>query len=336
MKKLLSLCFSCVAALSAMAQSAVILQHLGSNTAFYNNTAFRQAYAASVSGDTILLPGGYFVPPDDINKQLVIIGAGHHPDSTLATKPTIITGNITLYENADGSFISGMRIEGYVRIADGQAVDRLTLSRLFITDRFLVESGKLSVNGTVRECIIAGELSAPGMEQFSITNNIFGYRIYSVKNSLVANNIFLGGDAIGGGVRPAYYLDNCVLRNNIFIKPVYDLYGFVSTQIQHNVYANAPAMTGNFPTGNFFNVNTGTLFVNYNNTGFAYTHDFHLNTPANYAGTDATQVGLYGSIRPWKNGSVPAIPHIVSKAIAENADADGTIQVQVTVAAQNN
>lgn len=336
MKKILSLLALMFATTLLTAQSAVILQHNGNVTAFYNNAAFQNAYAAAVSGDTILLPGGFFPPPEFIDKKLTIIGAGHHPDSAQVTKPTVITGSITLYENADGSFISGMRIEGYVRIAGGHAVDMLTLSRLFITDRFLVEQGKWSVNGTVRECIISGDFNAPGLEQFSITNNIFGYRIYAVKNSLIANNIFLGGDAIGESARPAYNLDNCMLRNNIFFKPVYDLFGFVSTQIQHNVYANAPAMTGNFPTGNFFNVNTAALFVNYNNTGFAYTHDFHLNAPANYVGTDATQVGLYGSIRPWKNGSVPAMPHILSKLIAEHADAEGKIQVQVTVAAQNN
>jgi hypothetical protein len=336
MKKVLALLALLYATVQVSAQSAVILQHNGNATAFYNNIAFQNACAAAVSGDTILLPGGFFTPPATIDKKLTIIGAGHHPDSSLATKLTVITGSITLLENADGCFISGMRIEGYVRIPSGHSVDMLTLSRLYITDRFLVENGKKSVNGTVRECIVSGEFNSPGLEQFSITNNIFGYRIYDVKNSLIANNIFLAGDPIGEAVRSIYNLDNCVLRNNIFFKSVYDLYGFVSTQIQNNVYANTPVMTGNFPTGNFFNVNTAALFVSYNNTGFAYSHDFHLNTPANYVGTDATQVGLYGSAKPWKNGSVPALPHIISKIIAEQADAEGKIQVQVTVAAQNN
>jgi hypothetical protein len=336
MKKLLVVLMPCISFFSVMSQSAVILQHNGSNTSFYSNAAFQNAYAAAVSGDTIYLPGGYFPPPPDIDKKLAIIGVGHNPDSTIDNKPTVISGNITLFENADGCFIAGMKVEGYVRVPGGVGVDNLSISRLYITDRLLIEPGKWSVIGSVRECIIIGEINGAGMDQFSITNSIFGHRFYYAKNSIVSNNVFLGGDPIGSGVRVLYYLDNCLIRNNIFYNAVFDWQGLVSSQMQNNVFANEPAMNGNFSSANFFNVNMTNVFVSYNNTGFAYTHNFRLNTPASYVGTDATQVGLYGTLKPWKTGSIPANPHIQTKTIAENTDADGKIQVQIKVSAQNN
>jgi hypothetical protein len=174
------------------------------------------------------------------------------------------------------------------------------------------------------------------MDQFSLTNNIIGYRIYVAKNSIISNNIFLGGDPVGGGFRMLYSLDNCVVRNNIFYKILWDFPGLVSNQLQNNLFANQPDMTGNFPSANFYNVNTENLFVSYDNSGFTYNHYFHLSVPASFVGTDATQVGLYGTLKPWKAGSVPMTPHIESKNIAENTDAAGKIQVQVKVSAQNN
>jgi hypothetical protein len=336
MRKLIIVLCACGLSNALSAQSAVILQHNGSNTAFYSNAAFQNAYAASVSGDTIYLPGGFFVPPDGIDKRLAIIGVGHNPDSTIDNKPTIITGNITFYENADGCFISGMKVEGYVRVPGGVSVDNLSLVRLYIMDRMLVEPGNWSVNGSIRECVVIGEINGGGMDQFSIANNIFGYRFYKAKNTVVSNNLFLGGDAIGSGFRILYYLDNCLIRNNVFYNAVYDWQGLVSNQLQNNVLANQPDMPGNFASGNFFSVNTSNVFVSYDNTGFKYTHNFHLTTPASFVGTDATQVGLYGTLKPWKAGSIPMNPHVQTKTIAENADADGKIQVQVKVSAQNN
>lgn len=336
MKKLLVVLMLCISFFTVLSQSAVILQHNGSNTSFYSNAAFQNAYAAAVSGDTIYLPGGYFPPPPDIDKKLAIIGVGHNPDSTIDNKPTVISGNITLNENADGCFITGMKVEGYVRVPGSIGVDNLSISRLFITDRFLIEGGKWSIIGSIRECIILGEINGAGMDQFSITNNIFGYRFYYAKNSIISNNVFLRGDAIGSGFRVLYYLDNCLIRNNVLYNVVYDWVGMVSNQFQNNVFANEPGMGGNYASGNFFNVNMANLFVSYDNSEFKYTHNFHLNTPASYTGTDATQAGLFGTTKPWKVGSIPMNPHIQTKTIAENADADGKIQVQIKVAAQNN
>jgi hypothetical protein len=152
---------------------------------------------------------------------------------------------------------------------------------------------------------------------------------------MIANNIFLGGNPVGESARPINSVRDCIIRNNIFYKAVYDWFDCVNNQFQRNIFKNEPAAAGNSYANNYSNVNTTTLFVNYSGGPFTYAANFHLVNPATYPGTDATQVGLYGSAWPWKEGSVPVNPHIQTKSIAEQTNASGTIQVQVKVAAQN-
>jgi hypothetical protein len=134
--------------------------------------------------------------------------------------------------------------------------------------------------------------------------------------------------------RSIHYASASVIRNNIILYAP-DFYQSTNNQIQNNVFTTTPDLSANTLSGNYFNVPLANVFVNYGNDGFKYAYDFHLKTPGSFTGTDATQVGVYGSAKPWKEGSVPANPHIQTKTIAEQTNANGTLQVQVKVAAQN-
>ncbi|HPR32358.1 MAG TPA: hypothetical protein PLK12_09690, partial [Prolixibacteraceae bacterium] len=66
------------------AQKAAL--HTSTGVTYYNGTgALVSAYNAAATGDTLYLSGGGFTSPALIEKGLRIIGAGHYPDSTLAT-----------------------------------------------------------------------------------------------------------------------------------------------------------------------------------------------------------------------------------------------------------
>jgi hypothetical protein len=52
-------------------------------------------------------------------------------------------------------------------------------------------------------------------------------------------------------------------------------------------------------------------------------------------GTDATQIGLYGSVFPYKDGAVPINPHIQAKTIAPVTNSIGELNIDIKVAAQN-
>ncbi len=77
------------------------------------------------------------------------------------------------------------------------------------------------------------------------------------------------------------------------------------------------------------------FFVDQEGAVFDYTHDYHLQSPAQYVGTDGTQVGIYGGMHPFKEGSVPMIPHVISKSISHSIDAEGKLQVEIEVSAQD-
>jgi len=329
--------FNFIITAGVYAQTAVLLQHAGASSPYYGTNGFRDAYTASIHGDTILLPGGFFAPPDNIDKRIAIIGTGHNPDSTAATLGTVITSGIGFGDNADSCLLMGMLIKGNVSISYNAQANYLTLSRLYI-------EGGISTNGDgnyfavgciIRECVIIGSITGYALDRCNIVNNILHGGIYSPKGGMISNNVFLGGDPVGESSRPLNGVRDCIIRNNVFYKSVYDWINCVNNQFQRNIFKNEPAAAGNMYSNNYINVNTITLFVNYSGGPFTYAANFHLDSPNDYPGTDATQVGLYGSSWPWKEGSVPVTPHIQTKSIAEQTSANGTIQVQVKVAAQN-
>ncbi len=321
------------------AQSAAVLQHNGTASSYYGNAALQLAYTAAVNGDTIYLPGGFFAPPASFDKKLMIIGAGHHPDSSAATLTTVISGDIALGENSDGSFFSGFKLNGSITTGDNFSASNISITRVYINGAINMPGGRINpcINVLLKDCVLVGAINCPNSLQFVIANNIFLAVIYNIESSLITNNVFLGGDDTYNGMfRSIYNTNQCVIRNNIFFRPLFDFVGSTSNQVLNNIFTNTPpGMINNFFSGNYFNVTAADIFVSYVNDGFTYTNNYHLITPANYNGTDALQVGLYGSIKPWKEGSIPLNPHIQTKTIAENTDINGAIQVQVKVAAQN-
>ncbi|HSK11826.1 MAG TPA: hypothetical protein VK907_01370 [Phnomibacter sp.] len=317
-------------------QNAVILQHAGNPTPFYGSNGYLQAYDAAVHGDTIYLPGGFFQPPSPVNKRIAVIGAGHHPDTTSATLPTVLVSGFSISEEADSCFLSGFRVNGGITFDHSASINGFTFSRLYVDGPINSSGGANSHHyGNISECIIVGEISGPRFLLCNVVNNIILYRINEMVNSMIANNIFLSAYNYYGIYRSLYGLSECVVRNNIFYYGLGDLPGCINNQFIKNIFANDPPTTNNSFSANYNNEHTTNLFVSYDGSAYSYGFDLHLKLPANYPGTDNTQVGLYGSAKPWKEGSVPLNPHIISKNISENSDANGVIQVQLKVAAQD-
>ena len=109
------------------AQKAILLKKAnGQQQAFYGNQPFIDAYAAASNEDTIYLPGGTF-ETSDINKRLTIYGAGHYPDSTLATGKTIISNSFNINTNTDSLLLEGIQFNGSMTINSN--VNYLVLKR---------------------------------------------------------------------------------------------------------------------------------------------------------------------------------------------------------------
>ena len=116
------------------------------------------------------------------------------------------------------------------------------------------------------------------------------YSLYS-SNCTVENNIFKSFSNSANS--------NCIFRNNV------------------NGGVNGTDGQGNQGSGNYFdNLPLDSVFVNYNSSfGLNYSSNFQLrsNSPYLVAGTDGTDIGIYGGPFPWKEGSIPFNPHLSVK-----------------------
>lgn len=324
-------------------QQKVALQSNGITTIFGGANPFTDAYNASTNGDTIYLPGGSIPFPATLNKGLVIIGAGHYPDSTLATSKTVLSGSITISEDADYLWLEGIEINGNISFSTNHKVDSLTITRCKINDINYSGSGATPcINNNIRESIIAGSITLTNATSSMLSNNIINGRIINANNIGISNNILLYNAANSGGLSSNvtfYNVDNCFITNNIIFRNwggaswIYSLSDL--NAFSNNIFSVVPNTGTNSFSGNYNAVDLTTVFVNQTGNVFDYNHNYHLVNSTTYLGIDNTQVGIYGGFYPVKESAVPQNPHIQYKNIAPTTDANGDLQIEIQVGAQN-
>lgn len=319
-------------AFSGIAQQRVALHHNGATTIFSGSQPFVDAYNASVSGDTIYLPGIDLTIPSVINKRLVIFGMGHHPDSTLATGVTSMSG-LTLQAGAASSHFEGIRFANSFTFSNNVSIDSVVLCRNYI-------GGNISISGTgdvnlsdgivIKENVITGNLNAQNTNSIQIFNNI----ILSISN--IANNGWIANNILGrtnSGINVLTNVHQSMIENNI-IGWSSGISNCSNNLFIKNIFSNDPtSVTNNIWQDSWVNQNLNTVFENYQ-IAFTYEADYHLKLPGNFLGTTGNQVGIYGGLYPAKEGSVPANPHISSKNIGSTVDQQGKLDVQIKAVAQ--
>lgn len=318
-------------------QRVVALHSAGTVTMFDATSPLVAAYNASVTGDTIYLPGGAFTPPPLFDKGLVIIGAGVHPDSTTATYPTVITAGITLGENADNIHIEGIDMPS------------LGTANNVSVNNFLVRRCK--INGAIS---LPGDLSNPILGSAFIGNILIGsIDINNMTNSICSNNLiqsrvqdseantFENNVVIYTGNTSYYVFEDCdnnVITNNVFVNNTYYLVAGTGNIIQNNLIEYSSPYFGTSPIliGNYLNVPHADILVNQTGSNLDFTQDYHLVSPATYLGADGSEVGIYGGTFPFKDGAVPMNPHIRSVSISPTTNAAGELSIDIIVGAQDN
>lgn len=119
--------------------------------------------------------------------------------------------------------------------------------------------------------------------------------------------------------------------------------------VNNNFYNNIGLWNNGNYTGsnaqNAYGINNltetwGNTFINSDsNTPFNYpTDNFHLkiNSIGKNAGTDGTDIGIYGGLYPWKDGSIPSNPHISLLKVDTKTNANGILNATFQVTPQNN
>lgn len=336
MKKTILLCGLFTAFTFATAQK-VALHSLSGVQHFTGVNGFIDAYNASVSGDTIYLPGGGFNTPGNIDKSLLIFGAGHYPDSTQATAKTFINGSITVEENADGFRMEGIHLFGSFNYGYNMAVDNTILKYCYIEYDINVQGNLTNPtsNMMVLNCVIGGAVYLNNMQNAAVYNSIIQNRILYSIGTVFENNILMFSYT-GGSAYFTIHGDNNICRNNIFLNASNKAFTGVSNQAYNNIFVTNPSYgTTPIESGNYTPVPHSSIFINQSGYLFDYAHDYHLQDPVTYLGTDGTQVGIYGGVLGYKEGAVPSNPHIQWENIAPTTTSGGLLNIQINAAAQD-
>jgi hypothetical protein len=343
-----------MSAFQLAAQNYFTLDHNGT-PALYQQLDSAIYYA--VDGDHIYLPpGAYNIGTITINKEIRMFGVGYDPDSTTATGITLLIGNMKLVTGADSSFLTGFELTGYLQFGNSQNDQKLynvTLSRLKCASMKLGHTNSAtyySHNIYISECI-TGDIEVFYVQNLLIELSIITGIVSQLENNVIfRNNIFtynapptscadngpLGGSS-GDNVKGALF------ENNIFFDtaPITPKNGFcnivstVNCTYNNNMFTVPyafPVGSNNIGTNNVTDSIAGVM-VNPCST-YSNACDFHLipNSVCANAGTDGTDIGIYGTLQPFKEGAIPINPHIRSKSITTQ---DNTIYLNINVSAQD-
>lgn len=355
-KKLLSgiLLFALIAFLCISKANATVItvsnNPVDSAAAMYNS--LQAALNAANPGDTIYVSGSPTSYGNiTIVKQLTLIGAGYNSNNQFGIESTL--GEVTLTEaglpspsSSSGTFITGFRITVVQDVVE-YSIDNITLTRNSIGNVWINSSAAnhdsgwniinniittayspyISGSSYVYNILIANNIfNASYVRSFSqstvlITNNVFLNKsdaIYDLSNIIVSNNIFFGA-GVGSTASDAEY---CTFNNNIS-------YGGATTSFEYGTNSAA----GNIE-------NTSPQFVSVAGAAFDYSYDYHLQgtSPGLNAGTDGTDIGIYGGTYnfpsggdvPWQTSAMPAIPQIMQMDILNSVlPSDSTLRIHI-------
>ena len=336
MKKIIFSFVFILLAIVVFAQQKVALNRNGTTEIYGGSDPFSDAYSAASAGDTIYLPGGNLPYPAVIDKSLVIIGAGHYPNTTLATNRTVLNGNLSINESADNLHLEGIEITGTLVFSNNHKVDGVVIKRCRINAiTYYGNRTNPCINNTIRECIIDAHVDFSNAKYSLFSNNIVGSTINNGIEIGISNNILFYNGYSG----VFNNIDNSSISNNIITQQYgmnYIHNGCELSTFSNNIFAGVPPVGSNTFTSNYNDVAIAGLFVNQTGNAFDYTHDYNLVSSGTYLGNDGKQVGIYGGLFQYKDSALPVNPNIVSKTIAPQTNAGGELNIQVQVKAQNN
>jgi len=343
MKKYFILILLCLLIKIIKSQTLISVGQNG-NFSFYSS--LDSAINYSVNGDTLYLPPVVFMTnPIIIEKSIHLIGVGHNPDST-QNNITRFTGAIKLKNGAGYGSITGIKLDNGIRVnSSTDVVPNYTINRCNFNGLILSSA---STNWVITECVLGDAIScfdSPGSTNFLFSNNIFdtrlgGYGSYALRNSLFRNNIFLYEGSCNWFCFWPLPGEHSIYENNVILSQNYALGGAGFSDFRNNLFVANINLQNDCNCGGINNITNqpqSSIFVNLSGNAFSYTDDYHLKPtcPGVNAGTDGTDIGIYGGSFPWKEGSLPNIPHIKFSSIGASTDNNGNLPVHIEVDAQD-
>lgn len=320
------------------AQTEIIALHHNGTPSYH--TELDSAFFYAIPGDTMYLPGGDFFPDGgqwDIDKEIHIFGVGYRSDSSAATGPTRIIGKVNFDVGSDGSSMHGLQVTTWLRISS--TVEKVTLSRLSISEYFEGFGSKC----VIKECLVFATffpndcLNMNGGSDNQFFNCVFYGGVHRSNGNRFDNCIF---QLNGEGLSLSTY---SIFTNSIFVTSIGSTFNTSNLTFDHCLFS-ASSSIGGSPNvlGSVENVNMSDVVVDFSNANII-SNDYHLKTPAPgnsnpavNSGNLEQDCGVYDGLFPLKDNRHPSHPRIKFKNIAPYTDANGNLQIEVTVEAQGN
>ena len=282
-------------------------------------TDLNEAINNADAGSILYLSGGSFQVSDNtkITKKLSIIGIGHRSTSDNVDGNTIIMGNLNFGQGSDGSVLTGIYSGSRVYIYCDNILIRYCRIDAIMAGNY---RNNISINQNyVNHIDGAGSV-------LNVTNNII-HIIHRIDGGRITNNIIERSQSPG-----IQLIKNSIIKNNIILSD--DCYVFIGSNNTDNIVSNNIAPISFGENCIVLADIQGALFVGPNN-GVNASSNFHLKGSAGKnAGTDGTDIGIYGGETGFKDNALPPGPRIVSKKIGEQTDENGNLSIELTVTAE--
>lgn len=330
MKKFFFFLVAIVFATMSYAQSSMLatLSHEGEISTFYGALALRDAYNAAQSGDVITLSSGTFNAVN-IDKAVIIRGAGMGIDSTAQSEPTVLTGDFSI--NIPNEDTNRLTIEGIYHNA------KITMANFkngtFLKDRFKEityyssRDNSCCANLTMIHCKVTERLNLPENSPISCVNCIIVYPNNDSTSPIEFSNCVVKG--VGGSTfmnLSSCSFKNCIINygNYDYImssSTVYNCVG-VGSEIKE-LFSKIPNSTNVYKS---FDEVFKTYAGQYNDDE---TFEITDGIKESIKGIDGTEVGIYGGNLPFS--TTPTNPQITKCNVAAKSTADGKLSVDITV-----
>jgi len=275
-----------------------------------------------------------------VNKKVSIYGAGYNEG---ANSTVIDGGTFVIGKDADGSLITGIWFRHGFQLDN---VSNCIVNRCKIDNNYsfgltgtgnnsivsecdinyIVTGGSSYTNpnigsglvATFDKCIFRSYSSSLNLNTATIYNSVFlstnAYALQFISTSSLFNNIFIISTTVTNQALSAFGSNN-TFSHNLWIggypSPTASDNNTFSNEIQREPYAN--------------------VFVDPDNS------DYHLKDGCSgkNAGSDGTDVGIYGTAFPFKESKTPSIPYFKLKVISPETDSNGKLPVNIQVEAQD-
>jgi hypothetical protein len=340
MKNILSILFFVVFTVQLHAATRTLNNAVPSPGQF---TTFAAVHAASSNGDTILVQGtGINYVTMSISKRLTIIGPGHRPVDKQNNQKAIVD-NILLNTGSNRTTIIGLETSNIQAMNFG--IDSVSIYQCKFLDALYFQASNCKY-WLVDGCVFTNidfdvRASNQTVGNLTLRNNIFNGRLFQMAGSFIGynyviNNIFLCND-----VNTFNNINNFYITNNIFYRA--GLGNANSTNLTFNSncsYQCIGTSGNNFPNGTNF-TNVDPMFTTSIGTGalFSYNTDYNLQSTSTLknAGTDGTDLGVYGGSGDFDINGVPHNPYVKTITITgpSSINAGDSLQVYIKAKVKN-